>query len=65
MSEPQIGDVIRSAVAVGVDRDVSPQWLYVRLDTAESVARALELIASGRWVLVERRAENERPDANR
>lgn len=64
MSEPQIGDVIRSAVHVGVDRDGSPQWLYVRLDTAESVARALELIASGRWVLVERKADDERRDVN-
>ena len=64
MSEPQIGDVIRSAVPVGVDRDGSPQYLHVSLDTAESVARAVEFIAAGRWVLVERKADDERRDAN-
>ena len=54
MSEPQIGDVIRSAVPVGVDRDNNrPYYLHMRLDTDASVARAAELIADGRWVLVE------------
>ena len=64
MSEPQIGDVIRSAVAVGVDREGLPQYLHVMLDTTASVARAVDLIAAGRWVLVERKADDERRDVN-
>ena len=53
MTQPQIGDVIRSAVPVGVDRDNNrPYYLHMRLDTDASVARAAELIADGRWVLV-------------
>ena len=65
MSEPQIGDVIRSAVPVGADRDNDrPYYLHMRLDTEASVARAAELIAVGRWVLVERKADDERRDAN-
>ena len=65
MSEPQIGDVIRSAVPVGVDRDNNrPYYLHMRLDTDASVARAVDLIAAGRWVLVERKADDERRDVN-
>ena len=65
MTQPQIGDVIRSAVPVGADRDNDrPYYLHMRLDTDASVARAAELIAAGRWVLVERKADDERPDAN-
>lgn len=65
MSKPEIGDVIRAAAPVGVCRDGSPQYLYSVLDTAASVARAAELIASGRWVLVEREADDERRDAQK
>ena len=57
MTQPQIGDVIRLAVPVGVDRDGVLQYPHVRLDTDAAVVRAAELIADGRWVLVGKSVE--------
>jgi len=47
--EPQLGDTIRS---VQPRRD--GEFIHVRCDTPGMVADALVLVATGRWVVVER-----------
>ena len=59
--EPKIGDVIRTATPLRCDSltHLAAQYLSVELLTREAAARAAELVASGRWVIVDRKPQEE------
>lgn len=59
--EPKIGDVIRTATPLRTDTLThrAGQYLHAELTTREAAAHAVELVASGRWVIVDPKAAAE------
>lgn len=59
--DPKIGDVIRTATPMRFDSlsHRAGDYLSVELLTREAAAEAVELVASGRWVIVEQQPAGE------